>query len=469
MNKFMKFIPFFAAPTIALALLPALSHAAGMEYPDNGTIAIGRGGAWAANPSDGLAFQYNPAGLAQQRGLHLYLDGRLTQENLRFASSTKDALPVENSGPLFLGPSGAVVWGMGPMGPLSDLAFALGATGPSAIGKTNFPESGAQRYAITNTDYFIAYFSGAVAGAYKDWLRFGITGQMIQANAKFGQHVWSPPEGDTYEDGKHPPEFTTYDAIATFSGQSGFVPSFVAGLTIIPHADWAIGVSFRPHVHFDAPGKLVIDLPEYAAKGGVKVEGDSANLRLDLSDTLRTGVQWQATPTLQLELDGVVERWSRLQTIQIINNNIMVGYPNGMVKIDDIIFQKQFVDAYSLRLGGDFYALPDRLKLRAGYIFETSAINKPFVSIDFANWQRHVASAGLSVRLFGAWLDLAYAHHFVAQQVVTDSQVVSQVGATLPGFVAPVASPIGNGTYDASLNIFSMSLRIPFGDVNGRL
>ena len=45
-------------------LFPSLASAAGMEYPDNGTIAIGRGGAHAANPEDGLAFQYNPAGLA---------------------------------------------------------------------------------------------------------------------------------------------------------------------------------------------------------------------------------------------------------------------------------------------------------------------------------------------------------------------------------------------------------------------
>ena len=52
----------------AIATLPAsrAAYAAGIEYPDNGTIAIGRGGADAANPDDGLAFQYNPAGLAQR-------------------------------------------------------------------------------------------------------------------------------------------------------------------------------------------------------------------------------------------------------------------------------------------------------------------------------------------------------------------------------------------------------------------
>lgn len=55
------------------------AFAAGIEYPDNGTLAIGRGGAYAANPEDGLAFQYNPAGLAQQRGPRLTLDARMSQ------------------------------------------------------------------------------------------------------------------------------------------------------------------------------------------------------------------------------------------------------------------------------------------------------------------------------------------------------------------------------------------------------
>ena len=109
--------------------------AAGMEYPDNGTIAIGRGGAHAANPEDGLAFQYNPAGLAQQLGLRLHVDSRLAWQATRFTQAG-GAPAVENSEQPFLAPAGALSYGFGAVGPLSNLTIAVGATGPSAIGKS---------------------------------------------------------------------------------------------------------------------------------------------------------------------------------------------------------------------------------------------------------------------------------------------------------------------------------------------
>ena len=465
---------FVAPAVVALAFPTHWVWAAGMEYPDNGTIAIGRGGAHAANPEDGLAFQYNPAGFAQaaQRGFRLHLDTRWAAQGLRFQSATPDAAAVENSAPPFLAPAGAISYGLGKVGPLSDLAFAVGATGPSAVGKTSFPVDGAQRYALTSTAYFIAYYSAAVAAGWQRGdvgVRVGFTGQLVQGTAKFSQAVWSGI--DTYDNAKkgNKPSDTKNDSTASFSGTSDLIPAFVAGVSVTPRKGLDIGISYRPRIDFDAPGHLVVGLSPVAAKIKAAPDGDSANLKLSLAGMLRAGVAYQIAPRLRVELDGVLEQWSALQQIRIATHNINIT--SGIADptpLPDIVFEKHFKDAWSARLGGDFGVLPGQFTLRAGYVFETSAIDRNYASMDFPNWQRHVASLGASVRLFGAWLDVAYAHHFVETQHVTDSQVVSQVSPQLGKMAPAVSSVVGNGDYESRLDVLSLALRIPFGELTAQ-
>lgn len=451
-----------ALAALAMGLVSSHAWAAGVEYPDNGTLSIGRGGAWAANPRDGLALQYNPAGLTQQRGWNLYLDARLANQQVSFEASDPitGQKQVDNSSAPFLGPSAALVWGLGPTGPLSDLSLALGGTGPSAIGKLDYSTGGAERYALYKTDYFISYASAAIAGAWHDWLRFGVTGQLVTGSARFDQAVWSG-----FGKGSDP----KFDTTAVFNGSGGPIPTAVLGVSIVPNDQWAFGLSWRPHIRFEAEGTLVTTAPESAKTFKVKQLGDSATLELDFADVIRLGAQYKPTPTLEVEVNAVWERWSVMEQIAIRTHDIAVQYEYETDKFDqvavpDIIFPKNFKDAYSVRAGLEWTALADRLQVRGGWLMETSAVPKEYVGVEFPNWGRQVASIGASVQMFGAWLDLAYAHHFVDTQEVTDSKVIQQVTPALTkiSFMPPAeASTIGNGTYKAALDIVSLSLRVP--------
>jgi long-subunit fatty acid transport protein len=468
-----------AATVLALPLATTVPvFAAGVEYPDNGTIAIGRGGAWAANPSDGLAFQYNPAGLAQQHGFQVLIDTRYAWQHMSFTStSIPGSARIENDAPPFLGPSGAISYGVGAIGPLSELTFAIGATGPSSIGKSRYPDLGAQRYALRNTDYFIGYYSAAVAAGIGKWVRVGVTGQLARGTAKFNQAVYSglgKADDPTYE--TKPYFDPKNDTDATFSGKSGWIPAAVFGVTVLPHQGLAVGLSYRPSVRFDAPGTLVTVPPKFARDQGIETVGTGAELHLDFAGTMRAGIAWDVSPRLQVELDGVWERWSVLQNLVIETKDIFVKHPysgpNGEppqpVRVPSIVFPHYFHDTVSGRLGGDYDLIPGRFRARAGYLYETSAADTKYVSVDFANWARHVVSVGGSVRLYGAWLDFAYAHHFVATQNVTDSAVMQQVTPKLAESFPPASVPsvVGNGTYTAGMDILSVSLRLPWNDLN---
>src|SRR5580704_12522313 len=71
----------------SLASLAPRARAGGFEVPDNGTEALGRGGAFTAKASDGTALEYNIAGFAEQRGTRLLLDGNLVMSDYTFQRS----------------------------------------------------------------------------------------------------------------------------------------------------------------------------------------------------------------------------------------------------------------------------------------------------------------------------------------------------------------------------------------------
>ena len=456
------------------ALASASAFAAGIEHPDIGTIAIGRGGAYAAAPTDGLAMQYNPAGFASQHGWRLTLDANMSFQQLSFAPATGGDT-ISNSAGGFLVGAPVVSYGFGPVGPLSSLTLALGFTTPSAIGKETYPGSlkadmplpdaqDPQRYALINSDYFIIYYSAAIAASYKDWFSAGVTLQLVHGSAKFSQAVYS---GTTV--GTDP----AFDAIAKVDVSNTIVPTAVFGVTVRPIPKLAFGLSYRPRFDFIAHGTLTTDLPPLSKILAVNVDGNSTDFFLRFPDVIRFGAQYVIKSRLLVEADVVAEFWSELHTIEIRPQNIVVStpQPNDVRTLDNIIFQKDYQNSISLRVGADYEILPSRLTVRAGYLHETSAIPLKSVSVDFGNWQRDAVSVGATVKIWrGLNASVAYAHHFIADQNVTNSNVAQKVTpcVAFTGCQDTMPTTTGNGVYKASLDVVSLSLGVILDDFRAR-
>ena len=448
-----------------MAGTPPPALAAGIEHPDVGTISIGRGGAYAAAPGDGLAFQYNPAGFAAQTGFRVTLDSSMSWQALTFAPATGEP-KVSNSAGGFLVPAGALSYGFGRVGPLSGLTLALGATGPSAIGKETYPDGGAQRYSLTKSDYFIAYYSGAIAASIRDWLSAGVTMQLVKGTAKFSQAVWSGPFMGTDQ---------TQDSIAQIDVVSDFIPTAVFGVSARPIPPLALGLSYRPRFSFLAHGTLTTEIPPAQRDAlMITVDGNRTDFFVSFPDVIRFGAQYAFSPRLLVEVDLVAELWSNLHTIEIRPQGITLKSGAFLTEkpLPNIIFQKDFEDAYSVRVGGDYVLLPGRLTVRAGYLHETSAIPLKSVSVDFGNWQRDAVSVGGSVTITrGVVASFAYAHHFMPDQHVNDpngniKQIVTP--CLTPGCTDPAPTVVGNGVYTGSLDVASLSLGLVLDDLRRR-
>jgi long-chain fatty acid transport protein len=436
--------------------------AAGVEYPDVGTVALGRGGAYAADPDEGLALVYNPAGFARQAGWRATLDASRAWQRLDFAPASGGAT-VANGAPPFLAGAAVASYGWPSAGPLAGLAVALGVAGPSAIGKLQYPAAGAQRYALISSDTQIAYWSAAIAAAFNRWLAAGVTIQLVQGRARFTQAVWSGSS-----EGTNPAE----DTLARVDVSSDLIPTAIVGVTARPTDRVSVGVSWRRGFTFDASGSLTTELPATARAIGAHQTGTSTGFSLPFPDIVRAGVLVRPRARWLVEADVVYERWSALRSIVLAPHGIVIASDNlGTSKpLPELVFTKNFDDAFSVRLGGEHELLPGRLTVRAGYLHETSAVPLAYTSVDFANWERDAVSVGLSVALprVPVTLDLAYAHHFLPDRTVTASQIAQVVTPclTTPDCQNPAPTPVGDGTYRASLDVISASLRLALGASN---
>jgi long-subunit fatty acid transport protein len=438
-----------------------VARAAGLEYPEVGTVAQGRAGADAAEPGDGFALQVNPAGLARQAGLRATLDGRVAWQRLTFTPASGEPAASNDAQP-FLSPALVVSYGLGRTGPLEGLTFALGALGPSAIGKLSYPAAGAQRYALVSNDTSLVYWSGAVAAAINRFVAAGLTLQLVRGRARFAQAVWS---------GEAPGTDRSLDTLAMVDATSGLIPTAVIGITVRPVERVAVGLSYRPGFTFEADGTLTTELPEAARALAAHQLGSRARFVLPLPDIIRVGVLVRPTPRWFVEADAVLERWSSLRTIELRPQDISIVSDNlGTSKpLPDIIYRKDFQDAFSVRLGGEAEVVPGRLRARAGVLHETSAVPLASTGVDFPGWERDTVALGASFTLprTPVTVDVAYAHHFQPTRTVTNSRVVQVVTPCLtPGCTDPPASAVGNGTYEGSLDVLSLSLRLVL-DVGG--
>ncbi len=222
-----------------VALLPASASAGGMDYPDNGTEAVGRGGAFAVKADSGEALYYNPAGFARQPGLRLTLDSNFVLHHVKFQRTSPDAggfvgtgtdrdlapsgtpigEPVENQAPVFVAPMFALSYGFD-AGTLKGLTIAFGAYGPPEIGRYeyNAPKGpttradglfdedldpahqdpgAANRYMLVDSDFLIVYPTFAAAYQITEWLSLGLALQYVYADLGQRQVAWNYPSGKT--------------------------------------------------------------------------------------------------------------------------------------------------------------------------------------------------------------------------------------------------------------------------------
>ncbi len=485
---------------ILAALAPSLALAAGTDIPEQGAVGAARGGAFTADASDVSAIFYNPAGLSQHAGFSFGLDVSLLDHKVSFfrrnadgSAGSKDQVAAENRAGFFFLPMAALSYGLPVAG--RTLTFALGAHGPSAVGRYHFPapdytcaeedtlnklckryeddprRKAFSRYTLIDNDLLILYptLSASMmvlppSDERPVWIAVGASLHYVVSQMAFRQILFDglslgyPDNCQVVETEQGPvnkcgpatmrEEDPNYDTVASIdvSGKTTFTGSFGALVGVGKKVQ--VGAYFRPGFKLELDGKLELEMSKFATEvAKAQVSGNAVTLELNLPTIARLGVLFRPIPALAIELDGVYEGWGEFKEIVLTPRDVKFTIGTTTQDVAPLHIKKNFRDAFSARLGAEYgHTLGVPLKFRAGFIYETAAVPMEQSSVDFAHFDRMFVSAGAGATFGRINVDLAFAYGLPVRRTVTDSQVVMGVSQsdTLPAVV-------GRGDYDSSV------------------
>jgi long-subunit fatty acid transport protein len=454
---------------VAVVLYAPLAQAGGFETPDNGTEALGRGGAFTAKASDATALEYNIAGLANQRGTRVLFDGKMTFDNETFSRAgvypdNPQTVPwgnkfypqVSNQGVPLFAPF---------IGLTSDfhyfekLTFAVGLFAPSGVGNPVYPygiDGGVpspSRYDILSANSTIVLPTVGFGWRVSDWLDVGLAGHAVLASFNLSNTAYVDLGCANVESYK-------CDTINNLV-MSGTTWTASGGAMLHPDSWLDLGINVRGPMTINANG--TINSTTFA---GTQSEG-AATLQTSLPWNIRGGARVKFNDgdfeQGDLELDGVYEPWGSTAN----GGNVYVAVPaiSGFTNVETTV-RNNFQDVFSLRLGG---AVNFRtggsgvFTIRAGTYYESPSTLPADTRLDFNTLAKYAGTFGLGFSYRGVGLNVAFAEIYSPERVVTNGDVApvnpAQHGQSIDANGNPLP-PVNNGTYDASIQMISFGLRV---------
>lgn len=434
--------------------------AGGYNLLPRGARALGRGGAHVASVDDLGAAWMNPARLALLRGVHVNADVGLGFWHLDFQRATNlevDPSGFENSeniAPPTWSPSLLLGWDFG----LDWFQASIGFYGPYG-GDLGFDSMASTRYSLVYLDMFQAIYQIAVAFRPFSWLAIGGAFQIQDVRmtnaVKLSGYTGFEPLG--------PPESPTNDILVELDVASHFNPSALFGIWAAP-ADWVdIGLSVQLPLNVVADGTVRAWLPtDNAMLRDAWVDGEDVTVHLATATTIRAGVGLRLPHRFQVEVDAWIELWEPHEDIFTEVHDVVLRDVEGGLDIEfgDIELPQDWDTSYGAALGVEWEAIIDRLSVRLGFSYDSSAIPDQTVTVAWFDSHKLGLFLGLTVEVWRFAFDIGYGHVFFLDREV-DNSIVRQINPLQPQ-EEELYTIVGNGAYQSSIDIFALAIRAQF-------
>jgi long-subunit fatty acid transport protein len=502
---------------VAGLLIPSQVLAGGLEVPDGGTKALGRGSAFTARADNLSAFKYNAAGLAKLKGVNVLLVAGAINMNVEFARggsggftcpsgfsadscdpdmafsdrhfdpqfdpNTGEAYEVVNNVGK-VGPAPMLVAQWGGVGGVEGLALAFGFQTPSGFGSATYGRDTAQRYALRGASSLSGQYGLGIAYSANKYISVGVTLLGTFTKASFNRAARGLIGSENVDDNENHDGDTDFqiDVLDAFS------PAASIGVLSNP-IDWLeFGVNVLTPISVEANGELTMT-PSVEAEGATELIGGGVTYRTKTPWVIRTGIRY-IHEHFDLEIDYVWEGLSKTGTCNVgsekvdvdgeriicgsgfevdFDDDSAVALNGAPIPLVDFMVPKNYRDVHQIRVGTDIN-VTKTLAMRTGGWFQSSAFpkNHETFSVDFPNAKQFALTAGLTWKAATRknpdpakednWLDVnvGYSHIFQPTVVVTEG-ILTQRGITEPG-TPLVGNIVNNGRYDVSYNLFGVSL-----------
>ncbi|HEY8038890.1 MAG TPA: outer membrane protein transport protein [Polyangiaceae bacterium] len=482
---------------LVLILWPSRARAGGFEIPDNGTQALGRGGAFTAKADDGTALQYNIAGFAQQRGTRVLVDTNLWLSSYTFQRAgvypddpTNHVTPwggtpfpaVSDQGGPFLAPFAAVSTDFGYF---ERWTFAFGVFGPSSVGNRTYPYSlgsapSPARYDIVQNNALVAFPTAAVAVRALPWLDVGLALHAVYGNIDLSTTSLADAIGPGTGPGQCANvEYQPCDA-RTRLQTTGVSVTGSLGLLARPTPHVSFGMNLRGPAELDTSGNVTTQAPRITPNAGF--QPSPATFTTKLPAVLRVGARYAFLDgdreAGDVEVDGTYEAWGAAQGDgpHVTVPNLLAQNPPPGVDLTNIDFvtPHHYSDSWSVRVGGAYNVpLGGRfngryqhiLTLRAGSYYDASASDPDTMRLDFDTLAKIAGTVGLGLEIPTFTFDVAYAEIFDVDRTVEAGAVAPVNGAQHGASVDPSGTPypaVNSGKYSGHSRVVSFGVTVRF-------
>ncbi len=447
-----------------LLLIPANVMASGLFLAPQGVRPLSRGGAFVAGADDVNAMTYNPAGISEAKNGGL-IDLTLpihttTYQRWREGQVNDTYYPsVEGKG---LGLPSPTIGGVYGFARFPQLKFGASASAPVPL-MQNWPSTvdgraAPQRYAIEN-------FKGTAL--LKTQLAIAYTPhRMISLGAAFtlmaglfeSQMTASGCDGVTCSN----PENPLTDVAIQIKSNLIMAPGAHLGIILRPLPWLRLGASWESAYRVNVGAKFNVRLPESDAYSGAVLNPSTpkGKIAFELPQVARVGIEFRfLKDNLRWETTYVWENWAAHDQIKIglggaVISNI-IGL--GQYAMRDVVLDRGFKNSWSIRTGAEWspttYNWTRGLTLRAGFMYEPTAIPNAKLTAMNVDLDKFLATAGLTYQWRKWFVQASYAHVFMVDRTVTSSSIYQ----TNPTDYAN-RTPIGNGTYSSTADIVGLGL-----------
>ncbi|MGK4001726.1 outer membrane protein transport protein [Sorangium sp. So ce1036] len=430
-----------------------------------GGFATARFGGEHGNPitSNPTAIYYNPAGIAESEGIHLFLDGNLA---IRAASYTHalvasdDAtVPEANAGEASLLNLAASPM-LGVSARLGDVALGAGVYVPfggaaswdrneayAGGGELAGPVDGVQRWHSIESSLQAMFFS--VAAAYKIpaiRLSVGASGNLIRTEVSTVRARNAAGDNLLATEGRSLLEV------------SGLHASFGVGalLEAMPRRLW-IGASYqsRPNV----TGGETLEGTLTNRFNGVSSAPDDVALHQGLPDIVRLGARFVPADGVEVRLFGDWTRWSSMENQCLTEVGAACEINEDGSATDDAgVVQniaRRWNDTFGVRAGVSYWPRP-AIELFGGLGYDSNAV--PEETLDPSATDFHDVSVAVGGRFQLAerlHLAASYTHLFYVSRDTTGQSISA-------GLAGKSRAPDSGGIYAQTIGVLNLNLDIPF-------
>lgn len=333
--------------SISLLLMAGKAQSGGYAIPPQTAKSESMGGAAVAGVSDPSAVYVNPAALTQ-------IDGNQLQAGITYINTISS---IKNSGVKsrnihdddFL-PNLFANYRI----PNSNVSLGIGSYTPFGLATSYNPDA-ITRYAAIRSELRTLYITPSIAWEPLPYLSIGAGISFVHSSGTLSRAIFFGPFGDG-----HLRITDTDDAYG-----------YKFGVLIKPIRDVKFGLTYTGSVdlNFTSANVKFRDAP---GAGGASASTRASGIHLPAPAVINAGLNWQATPNWEVELQYDYTRWSEFKHLKASFSRPLPAL-GGLVPITGFLLPQNWKDSSSIRIG-TAYKAAGSLELRGGLAFDETPI-----------------------------------------------------------------------------------------------